>query len=65
MPISNLVVGDIIDIHQGDRVPADCLLIEEMNITCDQTIYYPNDDHAEKEQSEVFYENYVQVGDNH
>lgn len=29
------MVGDIVDINQGDRVPADCILIEEMNITVD------------------------------
>lgn len=39
--VRDLVVGDIIDIHQGDRVPADCILIEEMNVTVDQTLYYP------------------------
>ena len=33
--IRDLVVGDIVDIQQGDRVPADCILIEEMNITVD------------------------------
>lgn len=35
-----LVVGDIVDIKQGDRVPADCLLVEEMNITVDQSLYF-------------------------
>ena len=39
--VRDLVVGDIIDIYQGDRVPADCILIEEMNVTVDQTLYYP------------------------
>lgn len=35
IPIKKLVVGDIIEIKQGDRVPADCILIEEMNIKVD------------------------------
>ena len=35
VPIRDLVVGDIIDIQQGDRIPADCLLVEEVNITVD------------------------------
>lgn len=35
IPVRELVVGDIVDIKQGDRVPADCLLVEEMNITVD------------------------------
>ena len=39
--IRDLVVGDIVDIQQGDRVPADCILIEEMNITVDQSLYFP------------------------
>lgn len=36
IPIKELVVGDIIDLQSGDRVPADCLLLEEMNMTVDQ-----------------------------
>ena len=40
IPIRNLVVGDVVDVHQGDRVPADCVLVEEMNITVDQSLYY-------------------------
>jgi P-type E1-E2 ATPase len=35
IPIRELVVGDVVDINQGDRVPADCILLEEMNITVD------------------------------
>ena len=38
--IRDLVVGDIVDLNQGDRVPADCILIEEMNIKVDQSIYF-------------------------
>lgn len=34
--INELVVGDIIEVKPGDRVPADCLLLEEMNMTVDQ-----------------------------
>ena len=46
-----MVVGDIIDLNQGDRVPADCILIEEMNITVDQSFYNPEEYAVEKEQS--------------
>jgi P-type E1-E2 ATPase len=35
IPIRELVVGDVIEVNAGDRIPADCLLIEEMNITVD------------------------------
>ena len=33
--VQELVVGDVIQINQGDRVPADCILFEEMNIKVD------------------------------
>jgi len=49
IPIKNLVVGDIIDVHQGDRVAADCILIEEMNITVDQSLYNKEDIGIQKE----------------
>ena len=39
--VSELVVGDLIQINQGDRVVADCVLVEEMSITVDQTMYDP------------------------
>jgi magnesium-transporting ATPase (P-type) len=38
--IRDLVVGDIVDIKQGDRVPADCILVEEMGIKVDQSDYF-------------------------
>lgn len=37
--VKELVVGDMIDIEQGDRVPADCILTEEMNIQVDESLY--------------------------
>ena len=49
--IRDLVVGDIVDIQQGDRVPADCILIEEMNITVDQSMYNPQESNVAKETS--------------
>ena len=49
IPITKLVVGDIVDLNQGDRVPADCILIEEMNMTVDQSIYVSNETNVEKE----------------
>jgi P-type Ca2+ transporter type 2C len=51
--IRDLVVGDIIGIQQGDRVPADCILVEEMNITVDQTLYHPDASKLEKNISRV------------
>jgi magnesium-transporting ATPase (P-type) len=37
--LTDLVVGDIVSVDAGNKVPADCILIEEMNITVDETIY--------------------------
>lgn len=48
------MVGDVVDVHQGDRVPADCILVEEMNITVDQSMYYPGQTNVEKEQSSYY-----------
>lgn len=49
------MVGDIVDLQQGDRVPADCILVEEMNITVDEGIYNKEyNEPVEKEQSEYF-----------
>jgi magnesium-transporting ATPase (P-type) len=48
--VDELVVGDIISVQQGDIVPADCLLIEEMNIAVDES-KYGNGMAVEKEPS--------------
>lgn len=37
--VSEIVVGDLIIIEPGMRVPADCLLVEGMDISCDETMY--------------------------
>ena len=36
---SNLVVGDIITIEAGMRIPADCILIDGMDVKCDESMY--------------------------
>jgi magnesium-transporting ATPase (P-type) len=54
--VSDLVVGDVIDVFQGDIVPADCILIEEMNIKVDESIYGTIAD-VEKEPSAHWIEN--------
>ena len=40
--VKDLVVGDIVLLNAGDRVPADCLLIEEMDMRVDQKQFYPD-----------------------
>jgi hypothetical protein len=37
-------------LRAGDRVPADCLLIEEMDMRIDESVYYPNQVHAVEKQ---------------
>ena len=51
IPVRDLVVGDIVHIQAGDRVPADCILVEEMNIHVDQSMYNPNEKDVLKEES--------------
>ena len=43
----DLVVGDIVLLNQGDRVPADCLLIQEMDMHVDQKQFYRDMDGSE------------------
>lgn len=35
VPIRDLVVGDIIQLQAGDRVPADCIIIDEIDLNVD------------------------------
>ena len=49
--VSDLVVGDIVLLNSGDRVPADCLLIEEMDMKVDERIYYPEKKDPEEKQA--------------
>lgn len=37
--VLDLVVGDIILVETGMRIPADCILIDGMDIVCDESIY--------------------------
>jgi magnesium-transporting ATPase (P-type) len=41
--VKDLVVGDIIQLGQGDRVPADCIVLDEIHLTIDQSIYSRKD----------------------
>ena len=38
--VKDVVVGDIVLIETGMRVPADCILIEGIDITVDENIYH-------------------------
>jgi magnesium-transporting ATPase (P-type) len=41
--VFQLVVGDIILLETGSRIPADCILIEGSDITVDESYYYEDD----------------------
>jgi len=32
-----MVIGDVVSIKAGDRIPADCLIIESANLTLDES----------------------------
>lgn len=37
--VSEIVVGDVILIEAGMRIPADCILIDGMDVVCDESMY--------------------------
>ena len=49
IPSRDLVVGDIILLNQGDSVPADCILIEEMDMFCDESFLLKANARTEKQ----------------
>jgi magnesium-transporting ATPase (P-type) len=54
-----LVVGDIITFEAGDRIPADCLLLESIDLKVDEAYHY-NDVKTIVEKHEVNAENTVE-----
>jgi magnesium-transporting ATPase (P-type) len=48
LAVSELVVGDVIEIKQGMRVPADCILLEGIDISCDEAAMTGEPDHMDK-----------------
>jgi Ca2+ transporting ATPase len=56
-----LVVGDLIKIESGMRIPADCLLIEGTDISTDESAMTGEPDHLEKQP--VTAENYHHIPD--
>lgn len=50
MNIYDLVVGDIIILETGARVPADCLLVEGQDLSIDESFYNQNEIRAVKKK---------------
>ena len=42
------MVGDIVLLQAGDLVPADCILVEEMDMFVDQSLIIPDETYVEK-----------------
>lgn len=56
IPVSELVVGDVIKIEQGMRIPADCILLDGIDVSADESSMTGEPDHMEK--THVTEENY-------
>ena len=48
LDISELVTGDIIKIEQGMKIPADCILLDGIDISCDESAMTGEPDQMEK-----------------
>ena len=53
----DIVVGDVVLLGEGDRVPADCMLIEETDIKVDQKEFFPDMIGSEMADKETSYGN--------
>ena len=57
MPIHELVVGDLIKLESGMRVPADCILVESIDFATDESGLTGEPEQVEK--SAVTEDNYL------
>jgi magnesium-transporting ATPase (P-type) len=62
--VSDLVVGDIIMIEAGMKVPADCIIISGMDITADEKLYHQQDEDFSEAISYIVKKN-LSTGENH
>lgn len=66
--IQDIVVGDVVQLTQGDRVPADCIILDEIDLVIDQSMYSKKlgqDRVVKKESIVVLDEQNNVVEDNH
>lgn len=55
IPVRDIVVGDIVHLNEGDRVPADCIILNEMKMKVDESLYFPHRvNPTSKEESQVW-----------
>lgn len=45
-----MVVGDVIVIEAGMRVPADCIMFEGLDVVVDESMYHEGREHLAKKQ---------------
>lgn len=67
VPVHDLVVGDVIQLTEGDRVPADCIVLDEMSLEIDQSIYSKKGDQkrVKKGESQLMQNEDGDLEDNH
>lgn len=63
--VKDVVVGDLIQVTAGNRVPADCILVEEMNMEVDQSMIMPNLPNPTKVQKSLSRQSEDGSSDNH
>lgn len=63
IPANDLVVGDIIKVNAGDRVPADCIMFEEQDITVDERVVLGESGSAGQEKQCLNAENILENPD--
>lgn len=44
--VFDLVVGDVVLLETGSRIPADCVLIEGQDLSVDESFYRPGENKA-------------------
>ena len=64
VPVRELVVGDVVQLSQGDRIPADCIVLEEINLAVDQS-GYGSKGLVKKDESSVKFDARGEQEDNH
>lgn len=53
IPSRDVVPGDVILLKVGDKIPADCRIIEEMNLRCDEAVLTGESAPVEKSASKI------------